>query len=100
MSKEKSLTLGELAKYNQEVLFPFMKENFVNKKEFKKNKNNTIKFQDQVLKDLSDLKQEKTISDDQDKRQKKVLHIHNDALKANKILSEKQSAEIDGLRVF
>jgi hypothetical protein len=34
MAEEKPLTLSELAKYNQDVLFPFMKENFVTKKEF------------------------------------------------------------------
>ena len=32
-SNEKPLTLNELAKYNQEVLFPFMKENFATKKD-------------------------------------------------------------------
>jgi len=100
MAKEKPLTLEELAKYNQEIMFPFMKENFVNKKEFKELKNDLVSFKDSALKDLGDLKQEKTIGDEQDKRQKKVLHIHNDALKANKILSEKQSEEIDGLKVF
>lgn len=33
-NNQKPLTLNELAKYNQEVLFPFMQENFVTKKEF------------------------------------------------------------------
>lgn len=32
-NNEKPLTLNELAKYNKEVLFPFMKENFSTKKE-------------------------------------------------------------------
>ena len=31
---ENPLTLGQLKKYNKEVLFPFMKESFVTKKEF------------------------------------------------------------------
>ena len=33
-------------------------------------------------------------------RQKKVLEIHNNALKTNKILSDEQASEIDKLRVF
>jgi chloramphenicol O-acetyltransferase len=63
-------------------------------------KNDTIKFQDRALRDLEDLKQEKTVSDKQDKRKTKVLEIHNTALKSNKILSESQTSEIDNLRVF
>ena len=31
---EKPLTLSQLVKYNKQVLFPFMKESFVTKKEF------------------------------------------------------------------
>lgn len=34
-NNQKPLTLNELAKYNQEVLFPFMQENFVTKAELK-----------------------------------------------------------------
>ena len=63
-------------------------------------KDEMLSFEDKALKDLEDLKQEKTVSDEQDKRQKKVLQIHNDALKSNKVLSEHQSSKIDGLRVF
>ena len=100
MANEKQLTLEELAKYNQEVLFPFMKENFVAKKDFDEFKDDSMKFQDKALRDLGVLKQEKTVGDEQDKRQKKVLEIHNDALKSGKILSEQQATEIDGLRVF
>jgi hypothetical protein len=84
MAKEKPLTLEELAKYNQEIMFPFMKENFVNKKEFKELKNDLVSFKDSALKDLGDLKQEKTIGDEQDKRKTKVLEIHNNALKSKK----------------
>ena len=32
--KENPLTLNELAKYNKDILFPFMQENFVTKREF------------------------------------------------------------------
>ena len=59
-----------------------------------------LSFKDQALKDLGDLKQEKTVGDDQGKRLKKVLEIHNTALKSNKIISKQQASEIDGLRVF
>lgn len=34
VKKENPLTLNELAKYNKDILFPFMTENFVTKKEF------------------------------------------------------------------
>jgi len=56
--------------------------------------------QDKILEKLDILLTEKPIKDAQDKRKTKVLEIHNDALKSNKILSEKQTSEIDGLRVF
>ena len=63
-------------------------------------KDEILTGQDEILKELKALRQEKTVGDDQDKRQKKVLEIHNNALKTGKILSEKQVTEIDGLRVF
>lgn len=98
--KEKPLTLNGLIEYNKEVLFPFLKETSVGKKEFRKFKNDMIGFKDEALEKLGNLTQEKTVGDAQNKRQKKVLEIHNSALKANKILSEKQISEIDKLRVF
>jgi len=100
MAKEKPLTLESLIKYNEEVLFPFMQENFIGKREFKEFENDMSGFEDKALKDLEDLKQEKTMRDAQDKRKTRVLEVHNNALKNNKILSEKQASEIDGLRVF
>jgi septal ring factor EnvC (AmiA/AmiB activator) len=63
-------------------------------------KNDMYNFQDKVLLDLESLKQEKVVSDAQEKRKTKVLEIHNNALKSNKILSSQQSAEIDRLRAF
>jgi hypothetical protein len=63
-------------------------------------KNDMMSFKDEALANFSDLKQEKTIGDEQDKRQKKVLQIHNNALKSSKILSDQQATEIDGLRAF
>lgn len=98
--KEKSLTLEGLIKYNHEVLFPFLKETSVGKKEFRKFKNDMMNFKDEALKKLENLTQEKTTGDAQDKRQKKVLEIHNNALKTSKILSNEQASEIDKLRAF
>ena len=63
-------------------------------------KNEILTGQDKILEKLNILLDEKTIGDKQDKRQKKVLEIHNDALKSSKILSEEQASEIDKLRVF
>lgn len=66
-------------------------------KEFR---NDMLSFKDQALKDLEDLKQEKTMGDEQDKRKTKVLEIHSDALKSNKILSESQITQIKELHAF
>jgi len=63
-------------------------------------KDEILNGQDEILKELRAFSQEKTVGDEQDKRQKRVLEIHNDALKGGKILSEQQVTEIDGLRVF
>jgi len=63
-------------------------------------KSEILTGQDEILKEVRALRQEKTIGDEQDKRKTKVLEIHNDALKSNKILSEGQAAEIDGLHAF
>jgi hypothetical protein len=63
-------------------------------------KSEILTGQDQILAKLDVLLGDKTVGDEQDKRKTKVLQIHNDALKSSKILSEKQSVEIDGLRAF
>ena len=97
---EKSLTLEGLVEYNKEVLFPFLKETFIGKKEFKKFENDMANFKDEALEKLGNLTQEKTVGDEQDKRQKKVLKIHNTALKKSKILSAAEAIEVDNLRVF
>ena len=80
---------------------------FATKNDLQEIKNDIFEFkseiltgQDNILKELKALRQEKTVGDEQDKRKTKVLQIHNDALKSSKILSEKQSVEIDGLRAF
>jgi len=63
-------------------------------------KSEILNGQDKILTKLDIILTEKPMKDEQDKRQKKVLEIHNDALKAGKILSEKQIVEIDGLAAF
>lgn len=68
--------------------------------EIDKFREESLKGQDEIITKLDTLLQEKTVGDEQDKRQKKVLEIHNDVLKTGKILSEQQATEIDGLRVF
>jgi len=56
--------------------------------------------QDEILEKLNLLLGEKTVNDEQDKRQKKILEIHNTALKRGKILSEQETAEVDSLQIF
>ena len=63
-------------------------------------KDKILKGQDEIIGKLDKLLGEKTMGDAQDKRKTKILEIHNNALKSNKILSEKDSAEIDNLHVF
>ncbi len=74
--------------------------NFATKEDITEFKNEILTGQDEILEKLSVLSQEKTVGGEQDKRQKKVLEIHNNALKKNKVLSEGQVSEIDELRVF
>ena len=98
--KEKPLTLEALANYNQEILFPFMKETFVTKNEFNEFKDNVVKFQDKTSKDLEALKQEKTMGEEQDRRKKRIFEIHNNALKRGEILSTEEIVEIEKLNVI
>lgn len=80
---------------------------FATKKDMQDIKDDIFEFkseiltgQDQILKELKTLTQEKTFGDEQDKKQKKVLEIHNNALKKNKILSEEEMVEVAKLQVF
>ena len=47
-NNQNPLTLNELIKYNQEVLFPFMQETFVTKKDFEELKSNFDNLQKSV----------------------------------------------------
>ncbi len=75
-------------------------KNFATKEDITDFKNEILTGQDEILEKLSALSQEKTIGEEQGKRQKKVLEIHNCALKKNKILSDEQISEIHKLQVF
>ncbi|MCX6723548.1 MAG: hypothetical protein NT155_00025 [Candidatus Staskawiczbacteria bacterium] len=77
-----------------------LKETFATKDDVIEFKDEILTGQDEILQKLNILLDEKTVGDNQDKRQKKVLEIHNVALKSSKILSEEQAIEIDKLRVF
>lgn len=105
--KQESLTLDGLVKYNQEVLFPYLKETFAGKKEFvgfKKEmtdfKNKNLTGQDEILQKLNILLDEKSVKDYQDKKHKTVSEIHNRALKEHKILSPQEVAQISKLEFF
>ena len=63
-------------------------------------KDEILTGQDEILGKLNILLDEKTVGDEQDKRQKKVLEIHNNALKKSKILTEQEVLEVNNLRVF
>ena len=75
-------------------------EKYATKDDIIEFKNEILTGYDTILEKLNTISQEKTIGDEQDKRHKKVLEIHDNALKNNKILSQEQASEIDGLRVF
>ena len=75
-------------------------KNFAKKDDIIEFKNEILNGQDEILGKLESLLQEKTVGDEQDKRQKKVLEIHNNALKKSKILSKEETLEIDKLRAF
>ncbi|GEM_PF-7082116 len=73
---------------------------FITKKDFDDFKDKSLSKLDKILEGIVPLKQEKIMKDLRDKRQKKVLEIHNNALKKNKILAESEALEIDNLRAF
>ncbi len=114
MAKEKNkkqdpLTLDGLVKYNQDVLFPFMEEHFATKEDLENFatkedvtgiKDEILTGQDEILKKLDVLITEKEAGDLQDKKQKKILAIHNKALKGHGILSLKELQEITKLEFF
>ena len=106
-NNQKPLTLKELIDYNQEVLFPFLEEKFVTKKEFnnfKKEftdfKDETLSTDDKILKKLDILLTEKTVREYQEKKEKKLWAIIIKALKEHRILSSQELREIARLEIF
>ena len=106
-NNQKPLTLKELIDYNQEVLFLFLEERFVTKKEFnnfKKEftdfKDETLSTDDKILKKLDILLTEKTVREYQEKKEKKLWAIIIKALKEHRILSSQELREIARLEIF
>lgn len=98
--KEKPVTLselsGELSKYAHEVIFPYIDEHCATKS----SSDEMLKLGAEILKEIKDLKEEKSLGDVQDSRKQKVLKIHNNALERSKILSEVEVLEINKLQAF
>lgn len=104
-NNQKPLTLNDLIKYNNEVTFPYINEHCASKDDLKNfatkdSVNEILSGQAEILKELKDLKEEKNLGDAQDIRKKKVLEIHNDALKREKILSDTEVLQIDQMGAF
>lgn len=68
--RRKSLTLGDLAKYNQEVLFPALDDKFSKidgkfakiEEEIKEKFDKVLTGQDKILKEIVDLRTENTVN--------------------------------------
>jgi len=111
---QKPLTLKTLAAYNQEVLFPYLEERFVSKREFNDFKNEMTDFknemtdfknesltnQDAILKKLDILLIEKDVREYQKKKERKLWAIIIRSLKQHHILSSKELEEIARLEIF
>jgi hypothetical protein len=94
------LTLAQLAQYNQEVLFPYLKENFISKKEFAGFKDKTTTSLDKILKKLDILLTEKGVAKYQEEKQKKLWAIIIKSLNEHQILSPREMAQIAALEIF
>ena len=77
-----------------------LSEAFATKEDVIEFKDEILTGQDEILEKLTALLQEKTIGDEQDKRQKEVLKIHNEALKRGKFLTEEDVSKISQSGVF
>ena len=103
-NNQKPITAKEfedgLIKYAHEVVFPYIDERCATKDDLKNfatktDVNEILSGQAEILKELKDLKDEKVFGDAQDKREKKVLEIHNGALKRSKILSPEETLQVN-----
>lgn|GEM_PF-1654829 len=109
--KEKPLTLTDLVNYNQEVLFPYLGENFITKKYLDKKldekldkkldeKLGALTKLDDIVGKLDKLIEEKEVGKYQDKKQKTILEIHNKSLERGKVLTPAESSQIAKLEFF
>jgi len=73
---------------------------FATKEDVASFKDEILTGQDEIFKKLDTLLQEKTVGDEQDKKEKKILAIHNKALAKHNILSVKDSQEVAKLNFF
>jgi len=72
-TNQKPLTLDKLIEYNQKVLIPFLKENFITRKEFQELRNEILTHFDVIHKKLDVLLTEKTIREYHEKKRKETL---------------------------
>ena len=71
-----------------------LSEVYATKENITEFKNEILEGQDEIIEKLSLLLEEKVIGGEQDKRHKKVLEIHNKALKRGGVLMGKEVSEI------
>ena len=101
--KEKPLTLPDLANYNQEVLFPYLDENFVTKTNLNEKLDEKLKNLtklDDIVGKLDKLLGEKEVEKYQNEKQKTILEIHNKSLDRGKILTPEESSQIAKMSFF
>ena len=96
----KSLMWYMLIDYTHEILFPAMAESFPTKREFEKFRDESFTTQDDIIKKLDLLLQEKKIADYQHEKEKQFFLIITKALADHKILDQSQLKAITELEVF
>jgi hypothetical protein len=73
---------------------------FATKEDVTSFKDEILTGQDKIFKKLDSLLQEKTVGDEHDKKEKKILEIHNKVLKEHNILSSQEAEQITSLNFF
>lgn len=80
--KQKSLTLNDLVKYNQEILFPALNDKFAKNKEETENIFSKIMDgQDKILKIVEDLKSDNIAGSEERRRQEEKLENYEIRIK-------------------
>lgn len=107
--KQPPLTLEVLVKYNQDVLFPYLHDNFstkadiknfVTKDTFSEFRNETTNNFDSIFKKLDILISEKEMREYYNKKEKKLWAIVLKSLEKHKIITDKEIDEIRHLEFF